>query len=107
MTSTVGGHRKSAMFSPRSVATANDVIVVVAVTLTLMTSCVADAAGKLDAGRQRRAHHGGRAVVTWYNDVTDYRYNSVLQRDDPTKLDEVYYKKLCYHKEDSASVVLS
>jgi len=90
MTTTVGGHRKSAVSSTRSVATANDVIVVVAVTLTLMTSRVADAAGKLDAGRQRRGHHGGRAVVTWYSDVTDYLHNSVLQRDDPTKLDEVY-----------------
>jgi len=74
----VGGERKLAEFRTRP-PSCNDVIVVVMVTLTLMTSRVADAADNRDAG--------SRAAVTWYDDVTEYRRNSVLQHDDP--LDEV------------------
>ena len=66
------------------------VIVVVVVTLTLMTSRLADAADSLDVDRHWRGRRGGRAGVTWYGDVTLYRHNSVLQRDEPTKLEEVY-----------------
>jgi len=67
------------------------VIVVVMATLTLMTSRLADATGKLDADGHRRGNHGGRAVVTWYDELASYRHNSVLQYDEPAKLEEVYY----------------
>ena len=76
------------MFLSRSGVTDNDIIVVVAmVTLTLMTSHLADAA---DDDRQWRGYHGDHSVVTWHDDVTMYRHNSVLQHDEPTKLEEVY-----------------
>ena len=70
----------------------NDVIVVVVmVTLTsLMTSRLTDA----------DRHHGGRDVLTWYDDVNTYRHNSVLQRDDPTKPEEVYHYYYYYYYDD-------
>ena len=84
--------RKSSVFSTRQRVICNDVIVVVMVTLTLMTSLSANAAaaGNSDVDRQSRDHHGGRVAVTWYDDVTGYRYNTILQRDDP-KVGEVCY----------------
>jgi len=80
-----GSDRKSGL-------TCNDVIVAgVMMTLTLMTSRLANAADSLDVSRQWRGHHGRRPAVTWYDDVTVHQHSSaLLQRDDPTKLDEVY-----------------
>ena len=79
-----GSDRKSGLIC-------NDVIAAVMMTLTLMTSRLVNAADSLDVGRQWRGHHGRRPAVTWYDDVTVHQHNSVLQRDDPTKLDEVNY----------------
>ena len=93
-----GYDRKSAVFSARSGVTSNDVIVaVVLVTFTLMTSRLVDATDNVDIERQWRGYYGGRAMVTWYDDVALYRHNSVLQRDDPTKLEEVYYYYYYYY----------
>jgi len=91
MKTLVGKDRRLVTFSTRWGTFSNDVIVVVMVTLTLtfITSRLADAAGHLDVDRQRSGRHGGRTVVTWYDDVTAYRHNSVLQHDDPIKLEEV------------------
>jgi len=79
------------MTSYRKLTSDDVVVVVVTVTLTLLTSRLADAVDALRRD-QHGVQDGGRAVVTWFDDdVAVYRRNSVLQRDEPTKTEEVGY----------------